>query len=143
VWLASVSAAAALLAQAMANTRLSYVAARNTDFVENERSSIGPGEGARQFQLGDLAMYVPQLVLKEFRMGTRPALPIHEALHGALLFADVSGFTQLTKKLQESELGAARGAEELNEILSQCAFCSQSLVFNAAAATLNSGTSPY
>ena len=40
------------------------------------------------------------------------------SLHGSVLFADVSGFTKLTARLQET-IGGARGAEELNNILSK------------------------
>jgi len=68
--------------------------------------------------LDALAMYVPELVLRQFAFGRSRTLPRAEPVRGALLFADISGFTQLTQRLQASELGPARGAEELNKILS-------------------------
>ena len=51
--------------------------------------------------------------------GPTMALPKRVTLHGSVLFADVSGFTKLTALLQASSLGPARGAEELNNILSE------------------------
>jgi class 3 adenylate cyclase len=65
-----------------------------------------------------LALYLPELVLRQFAHGKVRPLPHAERLRGALLFADITGFTQLTQQLQASELGPARGAEELNKILS-------------------------
>ena len=66
-----------------------------------------------------MAMYMPELVLRQFESGRPPTLPKMVTLHGAVLFADVSGFTQLTAKLQECAPSPARGAEELNAILSE------------------------
>ncbi len=93
--------------------------------------------------LAEMAMYVPNLVLRRLELsregesvresegsrrsertsqatvGHRPLpLPCSESLRGAVLFADVSGFTELTQRLQQSALGPTRGAEELNTILS-------------------------
>lgn len=65
-----------------------------------------------------LALYLPELVLRQFAQGKVRPLPHAERVRGALLFADITGFTQLTQQLQASELGPARGAEELNKILS-------------------------
>lgn len=65
-----------------------------------------------------LALYLPELVLRQFAHGKVRPLPHPERVRGALLFADITGFTQLTQQLQASELGPARGAEELNKILS-------------------------
>ena len=67
----------------------------------------------------DMAMYVPELVLRQFFSGRPPTLPKMVSLQGAVLFADVSGFTQLTAKLHECATTPARGAEELNAILSE------------------------
>eukprot|EP00964_Phaeocystis_antarctica_P071636 scaffold43737_cov43-Phaeocystis_antarctica.AAC.2 len=64
-------------------------------------------------------MYVPELVLRQFVSGRPPTLPKMVSLQGAVLFADVSGFTQLTAKLHECATTPARGAEELNAILSE------------------------
>jgi len=95
------------------------------------RSLTQPGERAqneRRSQLGPesldlLAMYVPDLVLRQFSSGLDGRKPpptgaFSEPLRGALLFADISGFTGLTQQLQASDLGPARGAEELNKVLS-------------------------
>ena len=68
--------------------------------------------------LAEVAMYVPLLVLRQFMDARHVPLPYEERVRGALLFADVSGFTKLTQALQASSLGLARGAEVLNDILS-------------------------
>ena len=68
--------------------------------------------------LAEVAMYVPLLVLRQFKDARHVPLPYEERVRGALLFADVSGFTKLTQALQASSLGLARGAEVLNDILS-------------------------
>ena len=68
--------------------------------------------------IDDLQKYVPEFVLREFA-GRREHVraPLTFKTKAALLFADVSGFTQLTKTLQELK-GDIRGAEDLNRILS-------------------------
>ena len=66
-----------------------------------------------------MAMYMPELVLRQFVSGRPATLPKMVSVQGAVLFADVSGFTQLTAKLQECATSPARGAEELNAILSE------------------------
>jgi len=79
---------------------------------------IGEEEGTTS-EILDMAMYMPELVLRQFVSGRPPTLPKMVTLHGAVLFADVSGFTQLTAKLQECAPSPARGAEQLNTILSE------------------------
>ena len=79
---------------------------------------IGEEKGTTS-EILDMAMYVPELVLRQFVSGRPPTLPKMVSLQGAVLFADVSGFTQLTAKLQECATTPARGAEELNAILSE------------------------
>ena len=73
---------------------------------------------AEPLALEALTLYVPGLVLRQFDEASVRQLPYAERVRGALLFADITGFTQLTQQLQASELGPARGAEELNKILS-------------------------
>jgi len=68
--------------------------------------------------LDDIQKYVPEFVLREFA-GRKQHVraPLTFQTKAALLFADVSGFTQLTKTLQDLR-GDIRGAEDLNRILS-------------------------
>lgn len=86
-----------------------------------EVSLVRPGklDVATSEDLLDMAMYVPELVLRRFVSCKQPTFPEMVSLQGAVLFADVSGFTQLTAKLQECATSPARGAEELNCILSE------------------------
>src|SRR5438046_524009 len=46
------------------------------------------------------------------------AIPMPDRVHGAALFADISGFTPLTEALAK-ELGPQRGAEELTVYLNR------------------------
>ena len=66
--------------------------------------------------IDDLQKPVPEFVLRE-PGGASLRAPLTFKTKAALLFADVSGFTQLTKTLQELK-GDIRGAEDLNRILS-------------------------
>jgi class 3 adenylate cyclase/tetratricopeptide (TPR) repeat protein len=62
-----------------------------------------------------LACYVPELILRRF---TADGIPLSAAesqgVQGAVLFADISGFTRLTERLA---LKGPEGAEELSSIL--------------------------
>src|SRR5258706_8707794 len=59
-----------------------------------------------------LAAYIP--IDRYLAMAGGQSLPDHS--HGAVLFADISGFTLLTEALTR-ELGPRRGAEELTQQL--------------------------
>src|SRR5581483_10500991 len=62
-----------------------------------------------------LASYVPALIVRRHTANPAPiAKAIGEQFPGALLFADISGFTPLTERL--SQRGPA-GAEDLSTIL--------------------------
>ena len=62
-----------------------------------------------------LASYVPELITRRLAVSPEPiSEPLNEQLSGAILFADISGFTLLAERL------AARGpagAEELSQLL--------------------------
>ena len=62
--------------------------------------------------MADLSVYIPM----DRRHSLATGVPIPERLSGAVLFADISGFTPLTEALAR-ELGAKRGAEELTRHL--------------------------
>jgi class 3 adenylate cyclase len=62
-----------------------------------------------------LSVHLPRLLTRRLASrGALPDAPSHEALAGAFLFCDISGFTALTEKL--APLGP-RGAEQLSELL--------------------------
>ncbi|XP_067173300.1 LOW QUALITY PROTEIN: adenylate cyclase type 10-like [Apteryx mantelli] len=63
--------------------------------------------------LGEVAAYVPDLVLSE---DLRHETGCVQNFHGVLLFADVSGFTALTEKFSQS-ISIERGADELTQTL--------------------------
>jgi class 3 adenylate cyclase len=66
-----------------------------------------------------LAAYVPLRVARAALEGTPPPTQAKaERLQGAVLFADISGFTPLTAALAR-ELGLRRGAEELTWLLNE------------------------
>lgn len=94
------------------------------------RSLTQPGERAqneRRSQLGPesldlLAMYVPDLVLRQFSSGLDGRKPpptgaFSEPLRGALLFADISGFTGLTQQLQAPPPSARSQPPALHAVL--------------------------
>jgi class 3 adenylate cyclase/tetratricopeptide (TPR) repeat protein len=63
-----------------------------------------------------LSAFLPRLVLDRLaRTGPAPATPTAQRLSGAVLWADVSGFTPLVERLSR---GGAGGAETLSEALS-------------------------
>ena len=60
-----------------------------------------------------LARFVPRTVLRALEQGL-PACPSAESHHGAILFADLSGFTELAERLAHGDGG---GSEELSRVL--------------------------
>src|SRR5262245_57348259 len=64
--------------------------------------------------LETFASYLPALVVRRHVMGAPSAVPARQNLSGALLFADISGFTALAERL--AQRGPA-GVEELTRLL--------------------------
>ena len=77
--------------------------------VRQTASDGAAAAAAHMFGLHESARYLPDLVLREFP-GRHDYIdaPHVEEMEAALLFADVSGFTPLTKKLQDMK-GPIRG----------------------------------
>jgi len=90
-------------------------------YTNDSRKTAGDAvEDTKQVEFGlrQSSRYIPDLVLRIFPgRHDYPNFPYKEEMEAALLFADVSGFTPLTKTLQEKQ-GLVRGAEDLNRILS-------------------------
>lgn len=64
----------------------------------------------------ELARYVPRVVIRSLTEGGLRPCPMAEPLEGALLFADISGYSRLAEKLA-SDSGA--GVEELSVLLNE------------------------
>ena len=78
------------------------------DSVAPQASASGP------IELDHLEAYIPA----DRRRALASGIPMADRVHGAALFADISGFTPLTEALA-LELGPQRGAEELTANLNR------------------------
>ena len=87
---------------------------------ETMKGEAGAGERVGEVvTIDDLQKTCPRLCSASLRGGASTCARRSPSRRSGALFADVSGFTQLTKTLQELK-GDIRGAEDLNRILSDC-----------------------
>lgn len=81
------------------------------------------GPSAASPQLVEIASYAPSLLVARAGLPSPLIAPEAQALHAAVMFADVSGFTRLTESLAEAALGSSKarvdGAEQLTRIINR------------------------
>ncbi len=94
---------------------LPNIFSRNIYFYLSFSLSLYPQPITEVKQLSSLGSYLPSMLLRDIKDNPSTILhPRSQKFHGAVLNADISGFTALTERLAQNE---QYGAEEITKFL--------------------------